>query len=49
MPTILNNEILAAAIEGFEVQKKRIDADCRTAATNEWGEFRANHQGNANA
>ena len=26
MPKKLNNEILAAAIEGFEVQKKRIDA-----------------------
>ncbi|MGA2149867.1 MAG: hypothetical protein ABSH49_33490 [Bryobacteraceae bacterium] len=26
MPKKLNNEILAAAIEGFEAQKKRIDA-----------------------
>jgi hypothetical protein len=26
MPTKLNNDILAAAIEGFEAQKKRIDA-----------------------
>jgi hypothetical protein len=26
MPTKLNNDMLAAAIEGFEVQKKRIDA-----------------------
>jgi hypothetical protein len=26
MPTKLDNEILAAAIEGFEAQKKRIDA-----------------------
>jgi|SRR5579871_649148 len=26
MPTTANTEILAAAIEGFEVQKKRIDA-----------------------
>jgi hypothetical protein len=26
MPSKLNNDILAAAIEGFEAQKKRIDA-----------------------
>jgi hypothetical protein len=26
MPTKLNNDILAAAIDGFEAQKKRIDA-----------------------
>jgi hypothetical protein len=31
MPTKLDNEILAAAIEGFEAHKTRIDTQIRTS------------------